>query len=114
MGTQNVTHWRNVEFKASEVQINAMVQNNFTKEIQIVMGKDSVMKEHKAPFAISVQVLQGAIKFDIGSESYELGLLDMISLEANVAHSLHAHENSIVRLSLAKNDTIARVNAVLK
>ncbi len=47
-------------------------------------------------------------------EKFELNALDMISLEANVAHSLGGLENSIIRLSLNKSDSVQRVNAVLK
>ncbi len=47
-------------------------------------------------------------------EKFELNVLDMIGLEANVAHSLGGLENSIIRLSLNKSDSIQRVNAVLK
>lgn len=48
------------------------------------------------------------------NEKFELNALDMISLEANVAHSLGGLEDSIIRLSLNKFDNIQRVNAVFK
>lgn len=38
------------------------------KKIQILLAKDSVMKEHKAPFAIHVQVLSGKIWFEVEKE----------------------------------------------
>ena len=72
------------------------------------------MKEHKAPGAIMVQVLSGKIEFGVGDENVILGALDMITLEPNVLHALTALENSIVRLSLSKNDDVSRVFRVLK
>lgn len=54
------------------------------------------------------------IWFEVEKEKFELNVLDMISLEANVAHSLGGLENSIIRLSLNKSDSVQRVNAVLK
>lgn len=114
MQNPQVTHWGNVEFKANEVKIDAKVQNDSTKEIQIIMGQNGEMKEHQAPFAIHVQVLKGSIDFEVSGKNFLLQTLDMISLEPNVAHSLKARDNSIVRLSLAKHDSLERVSAVLK
>lgn len=109
-----ITKWSEVEFSPKEVKINVLIDDEKGKEIQILLAKDSVMKEHKAPFAIHVQVLSGKIWFEAKNEKFELNALDMISLEANVSHSLGGLEDSIVRLSLSKLDSIQRVNAVLK
>ncbi|EKS3202356.1 cupin domain-containing protein [Campylobacter jejuni] len=109
-----IIQWNRAEFNSKEVKINVLIDNEKGKEIQILLAKDSVMKEHKAPFAIHVQVLSGKIWFEVEKEKFELNALDMISLKANVAHSLGGLENSIIRLSLNKSDSIQRVNAVLK
>ncbi|EAH8735885.1 cupin domain-containing protein [Campylobacter jejuni] len=104
-----IIQWNGAEFSPKEVKINVLIDNEKGKEIQILLAKDSVMKEHKAPFAI-----HGKIWFEVEKEKFELNVLDMIGLEANVAHSLGGLENSIIRLSLNKSDSIQRVNAVLK
>ncbi|HEG4115034.1 TPA: cupin domain-containing protein [Campylobacter jejuni] len=109
-----IIQWNRAEFIPKEVKINVLIDNEKGKEIQILLAKDSVMKEHKAPFAIHVQVLSGKIWFEMEKEKFELNALDMISLETNVAHSLGGLENSIIRLSLNKSDSVQRVNAVLK
>lgn len=109
-----IIQWNRAEFSPKEVKINVLIDNEKGKEIQILLAKDSVMKEHKAPFAIHVQVLSGKIWFEVEKEKFELNVLDMINLEANVAHSLGGLENSIIRLSLNKSDSVQRVNAVLK
>lgn len=101
------------EFK-SEIVINVLAENSLAKEIQILMPKDCIMKEHKAPFPITLQVLRGRIYFSVGNERCELSALEMVSLEANVPHSLSGIEDSILRLSLAKQDNKTRINAVLK
>lgn len=85
-----------------------------SKEIRINLEKGAQMKEHKAPGAIMVQVLSGKIDFSVGENSVILDTLDMITLEPNVVHALAALENSIVRLSLSKNDDVSRVFRVLK
>ncbi|HEH5120370.1 TPA: cupin domain-containing protein [Campylobacter coli] len=108
------TQWSKADFSPKEVKINVLIDDEHSKEIQILMAKDSIMKEHKAPFAIRVQVLNGKIWFEVENERFELNALDMISLEASVPHSLGGLEDSVIRLSLNKLDKVQRVNAVLK
>ncbi|WP_430803614.1 MULTISPECIES: cupin domain-containing protein [unclassified Campylobacter] len=104
--------WKDEKFNG--VTVTKMHEMNGTKEIRINLEKGAVMKEHQAPGAISVQILKGQIEFGVNQESIELNELDMITLDANVPHSLTALQNSIVRLSLSKNDDISRVFSVLK
>ncbi|WP_430805441.1 cupin domain-containing protein [Campylobacter sp. 9BO] len=104
--------WKDEKFNG--VTVTKMHEKNGIKEIRINLEKGAVMKEHQAPGAISVQILKGQIEFGVNQESIELNELDMITLDANVPHSLTALQNSIVRLSLSKNDDISRVFSVLK
>ena len=108
-----IVSWDNVDF-GNDIDIKVLAQNSATKEIQITMPKDSTMKEHKAPFDINVQVLCGKIWFEIGQDRLEMNTLDMISVEGGVPHSLGGLENSIIRLSLSKQDSKERVDSVLK
>jgi len=128
-----ITHWSKADFIKGEVKVAMLNENDASKEIQIIMGEGGEMKKHKAPAAINVQVLLGEIDFEVfsgdnlkgnnrgdvnsnannNSKIYRLKKLDMISLEANIAHSLKALKDSIIRLSLAKSDSIKRVNAVI-
>ena len=104
--------WQNDVF--NNVTIAKLFDGPNSKEIRINLEKGAQMKEHKAPGAIMVQVLSGKIDFSVGENSVILDTLDMITLEPNVIHALIALENSIVRLSLSKNDDISRVFGVLK
>lgn len=58
-----ITQWNKADFSPKEVKINVLIDDEHSKEIQILLAKDSVMKEHKAPFAIRVQVL--VVKFGL-------------------------------------------------
>ncbi|WP_066389077.1 cupin [Helicobacter himalayensis] len=109
-----IVRWSEGAFEKDGVKVQVLVQNSNAKEIQILLAKNGVMKEHKAPFDISVQVLCGNIWFEVGGERVEMGALDMVCLKASVPHSLGGIEDSIVRLSLAQRDSLARVSAVLK
>ena len=104
--------WQNDVFNG--VTVAKLFDGPNSKEIRINLEKGAQMKEHKAPGAIMVQVLSGKIDFSIGENSVILDTLDMITLEPNVVHALDALENSIVRLSLSKNDDVSRVFKVLK
>ena len=104
--------WQNDVFNG--VTVAKLFDGPNSKEIRINLEKGAQMKEHKAPGAIMVQVLSGKIDFSVGENNFILNALDMITLEPNVVHALAALENSIVRLSLSKNDDVSRVFRVLK
>ncbi len=109
-----IISWQETNFEPLKVQITPLAENESAKEIKIAMAKDSTMPNHKAPFDISVQVLKGEIEFEVAGKNLHLKELDMICLKANEAHSLKALKDSIIRLSLSKKDSAARVSAVLK
>ncbi len=96
------------------LNIQAMLETNTAKDIRIIMPKDEMMKEHKAPGAIVVQILQGKIWFEVDGQKHEFNSGDMLSLEALVPHSLGAYENSVIRLTLSKIDDVNRVLKVAK
>jgi len=102
----------NIEWNEDKPAVKVLVETSATKEIRIAMQTGQFMKEHKAPFPIIVQVIQGSIKFGVEGEELDLKTGDLIGLEANVPHDLLAKEDSIVRLSLSKMDTIDRVKNV--
>lgn len=104
--------WSNDDF-STDVKISVLSENQSSKDIQIIMPKNSVMKEHKAPFDITVQVLKGCIDFGIDDKRLRLNELDMIAVLANVPHSLMANEDSIIRLNLSKKDDVSRVSKIL-
>ena len=102
----------NIEWSEDKPSIKVLVETSVSKEIRIAMQTGQFMKEHKAPFPIIVQVIQGNIKFGIKGEEIHLKNGDLVALEANVPHDLLAIEDSIVRLSLSKLDTAERVKNV--
>ncbi|MGL2564201.1 cupin domain-containing protein [Helicobacter pylori] len=85
-----------------KLHIEALSENSSNKEMRICMPKGAVMDKHKAPGAISVQVLEGKIVFEVENQKIEMPKGALISLEAQVSHRLDALENSVIRLSLSK------------
>ena len=104
---------KDLKFDDKKPAILILLDNSYSKEIRIAFRELQEMKEHKAPFPISVEVFRGEIEFGVNDEIVTLKDGDIITLDANIPHSLIAKKESIVRLSLNKSDNINRVSAVL-
>ena len=110
---ENSSFIENLNFSNEKVVTKVVLETSFSKEIRILLKKGQVMKEHKAPFPIIVHLLEGKIEFGIENNINHLNKGDILSLDANVPHDLKAMEDSIVRLTLSKLDTAARVENVI-
>lgn len=95
------------------VQTSLLLETATTKEIRICMQKSTSIKEHNAPYDITLQVLKGSIDFGVNGKNTTLNEFDLIFLDANTPHNLLSNEDSIIRLSLSKNDSMDRINSVL-
>ncbi len=71
------------------------------------------MKAHQAPYPIIIHTLEGSIDFGVNGEQVILHKGDLLTLEANVIHTLKALEDSIVRLTLNRSDQTQRVERVV-
>ena len=92
--------------------ITVLMETETSKEIRIVFRKDQIMRKHRAPFPIVVQVFKGTIDFGLeeGKQRMEAGSL--ISLAGGVPHDLTALEDSIVLLSLSTQDGLERLQNI--
>jgi len=104
----------NITYNENKASISVLFETETTKEIRIVFKKEQFMKEHKTSFPITVEIFEGAIDFGVNGTVYNLVKGDLVSLEASVPHDLVAAEDSIVRLTLSKLDTVNRVIEVSK
>jgi len=111
---KTASFFTNLEFSDKSVVISPMLDSNFGKEIRIAFQEGQVMKEHKTKFPITVMTLRGKIEFGVGEEMFVLNEGDVIALEGDVMHELKAIQESVVRLSLHKSDSVERVKGVLK
>lgn len=105
---------KDIFFNENKPNVTLILESEVSKEIRIAMKKGQTMKEHKTAFPIVVHILSGKISFEVEAEKYELEKGAILSLKPNVPHSLFAQEDSIVRLSLAKQDTVFRVKSVIE
>ena len=106
--------FKDIEYSLEKVQITPMFESSSSKEIRIVFTKNQIMKDHKTSYPITVEIFEGLIEFTVLKEVHTLVKGDIVALDANIMHNLKALENSIVRLSLNKADSVKRVSGVLK
>lgn len=71
--------------------------------VLIGMHKNAELKEHKAIGNITVQVLDGEINFFAEQQKLSMRKGQMITLEANIPHSVTALEESFFLLTLVIN-----------
>lgn len=102
-----------IEFNENKPLMTVLFETHFTKEIRIAMQKGTTMKEHKTPYPIVVELVEGAIDFGVFGEIKNLTKGDLIALQGSIPHDLKATEDSIIRLTLTKYDNTERVEKVV-
>ncbi len=100
-------------YSDKNIVTKVVLETSFSKEIRIFLKEGQLMKEHKAPFPIIVHLLDGKIDFGVNGITHTLIKNDVITLDANVPHDLKALEDSMVRLTLSKQDKVERVKEVI-
>lgn len=110
---QKVSFTENLDFNDHKIVTKVLLETSFSKEIRILLKKGQLMKEHKAPFSIIIHMVEGSIDFGVEGKVHMLKQGDIITLAANVPHDLLAKSDSIVRLTLSKQDAAERVEKVV-
>tara|TARA_R110002124_G_scaffold52005_4_gene149967 strand:+ start:224 stop:565 length:342 start_codon:yes stop_codon:yes gene_type:complete len=105
---------QNVEFGDSKPKFSLLLETEVLKEIRIAFKEQQLLKEHEAPFPIVVYVATGEIDFGVFGQTITLKTGDMIALEANVPHNLKALKESVIKLTLSKQDHLERVEKVVE
>jgi len=71
---------------------------------------EKIFKEKK----VSRQIVQEIFDFGVNDKVINLTKGDLVALQANVPHDLFAVKESIVRLTLSKQDSVDRVKKVIE
>jgi len=103
----------NLQYHETRPTIKVLLDTETGKELCITFKPGHIMKEHKTPLPIVVEIFEGAIDFGVNGIVHHLKKGDLIALEGGVPHDLVALETSIVRLSLNKADSSQRVKDVV-
>ena len=62
-----------------------------------------VLKEHKAPGPVAIQVLQGEVEVSIGGSAQPLIRGECLVVGPNIEHALVAHEPSVILVTIARH-----------
>lgn len=103
---------KDLEFNESRPSVQVLFETSSSKEIRIALKNNQLMKEHKTPFPIVVEIFEGKVLFGVDGVKKELVKGDMLSLDGNVPHDLLGQQDSIIRLTISKSDTADRVKQV--
>lgn len=103
---------KDLEYNDNKPAVKVLMDTDSSREIRITMKQGQVMKEHKTPFPIVVEIFEGKITFGVEGENHNLVKGDLVYLEGSVPHDLKAEVDSTVRLTLSKSDTAERVKGV--
>ncbi|MBN2249779.1 MAG: cupin domain-containing protein [Campylobacterales bacterium] len=93
--------------------ITLIGETSHSKEIRICMAKGNMMKEHTAPGAITIMLIEGKLLLESLGEEMVLEEGEMVCFEPKIPHSLQAMEACIIRLTLAKYDSVERIQNVI-
>ena len=103
---------KELQYNDNKPAVQVLMDTDSSREIRIAMKKGQVMKEHKTPYPIVVEIFEGKISFGVQGQEHSVQKGDLLALEGNIPHDLRAKEDSIVRLTLSKSDTVERVKGV--
>ncbi|WP_108867540.1 cupin domain-containing protein [Aquimarina aquimarini] len=109
---KKVSILKDLEYKLAKPNVQILLETESSKEIRIAIKKGQIMKEHQTPFPIIVEIFEGEIDFGVQRTVHNLTKGDLVALEGGVPHDLEAKENSIIRLTISKSDTLKRVKEV--
>ena len=104
---------KELEYNDSRPVVKILMDTDSSREIRITMKQGQVMKEHKTPYPIIVEIFEGHITIGAKGENHNLVRGDLVYLEGGVPHDLRAEQDSTVRLTLSKSDTAERVKGVV-
>lgn len=103
---------KDLDFNDNKPAVQVLLDTDSSKEIRIAMKKGQIMKEHKTPYPIVVEIFDGSVNFGVNGETVLVRKGDLLSLEGNIPHDLLAKEDSVIRLTLTKADSAERVKNV--
>lgn len=90
-------------WKESERNTITVFKSETMRILLVGLHQKGELKTHTANGVISVQVLEGSVKFTAKDESLEISKGQMITLQANIPHSVVGLEESFFVVTLAIN-----------
>ncbi len=79
-----------------------LVNTDALRQVVFAMDKGQIMSEHRAPFLVVVQVLDGELSFVVGGHTRRLVAHDWLIMPPNEPHDLDAIEPTRFLLTMVK------------
>jgi quercetin dioxygenase-like cupin family protein len=79
-----------------------VVANDVVRVVTFAFDTGEQLTEHTSTMPVVVQVLRGALRFDVAGQAHELAVGDVVYLAPNEVHALEALEPSLVSLVMVR------------
>jgi len=99
-------------FDEIRIKTKVIIETSFSKEIRILMATGQSIKEHQTPFPILIHLIDGQIELGIKGKTQILNAGNIVGLEGGIPHNLNALEDSVIRLTISKQDSAIRVENI--
>ncbi len=86
--------------KIADTKTHTLLKTDAIEVIRLVMPAGKTIAEHKAPGEITVQCIEGFVKFSSGGTSKDLTAGEMLYLSAKEPHAVEAVEDSSVLVTI--------------
>ena len=100
-----VIHLQPLGAQIGSLKTHTLFKTNVMEAIRLVLPAGKQIAEHKAPGEITVQCLEGCVKFSVGETTHEMTAGDLLYLEAAQPHAVEALTDSSVLVTLILNKT---------
>jgi quercetin dioxygenase-like cupin family protein len=81
--------------------VRTLFKNSDIRMVLILMDKGSILKEHHADGTLSIQVLNGSIRFTAQGDEYSLQANSVLMLGPSIEHKVEALDDSVFLLTIA-------------
>ncbi|QDT05026.1 Cupin domain protein [Rubripirellula lacrimiformis] len=98
-----VIHVQPLAAKIASTKTYTLFKTEVMEAIRLVMPAGKKIAEHQAPGEITVQCLEGRVKFSVGQACHDLNAGDMLYLETGQPHALEAILDSSVLVTILLN-----------
>ncbi len=99
-GPGEIVDVRPLNEKIADTKTHSLLKTDVLEVLRLVMPAGKQIAEHKAPGEITVQCLEGRVKFTSGGRTQELTAGKLLYLSSAAPHAVEAVEDSSVLVTL--------------
>ncbi len=100
-----------IEFKSSSFNPKVLINEPNYRLMVISMRKGHTVPEHSAPGKVTIHAVQGHVTFFERETACDLHAGEIVSMEPGARHTLEAHEDSVLLVTVTSMGQLADVAA---